>query len=204
MDGSGKTTQMHRLAARLRAHGTHRARNRRAGRHAHRPRRFAAFCSIPPIRSSALPPSCCSISPPARRMSTSGSARPSQRGEIVLADRFTDSSLVYQGYGRGLGAETVAGARPHRLPRPQAAISPSWWISTPKPAWRARAPATPPSRTAKRAWTSNRIEFHRTRLRGLSRAGRSASRSASKWSTAARAIDEIEQRGLGDGEPAYV
>jgi len=25
----------------------------------------------------------------------------------VLADRFTDSSLVYQGYGRGLGAENV-------------------------------------------------------------------------------------------------
>ena len=30
-----------------------------------------------------------------------------ERGEIVLADRFTDSSLVYQGYGRGLGAENV-------------------------------------------------------------------------------------------------
>jgi dTMP kinase len=29
------------------------------------------------------------------------------RGEVVLADRFTDSSLVYQGYGRGLGAENV-------------------------------------------------------------------------------------------------
>jgi dTMP kinase len=29
------------------------------------------------------------------------------RGEVVLADRFTDSSLVYQGRGRGLGAEQV-------------------------------------------------------------------------------------------------
>jgi dTMP kinase len=30
------------------------------------------------------------------------------RGEIVLADRFTDSSTVYQGCGRGLGLETIA------------------------------------------------------------------------------------------------
>jgi dTMP kinase len=29
------------------------------------------------------------------------------RGEIVLSDRFTDSSLVYQGAARGLGAEVV-------------------------------------------------------------------------------------------------
>jgi dTMP kinase len=29
------------------------------------------------------------------------------KGSIVLCDRFTDSSLVYQGIGRGLGAEVV-------------------------------------------------------------------------------------------------
>lgn len=29
------------------------------------------------------------------------------RGEIVLSDRFTDSTLVYQGIARGLGAEVV-------------------------------------------------------------------------------------------------
>jgi dTMP kinase len=30
-----------------------------------------------------------------------------QAGKIVLCDRFTDSTVAYQGYARGLGAETV-------------------------------------------------------------------------------------------------
>lgn len=32
-----------------------------------------------------------------------------ERGEIIICDRFVDSSLVYQGYARGLGMEAVWG-----------------------------------------------------------------------------------------------
>ena len=40
-------------------------------------------------------------------MSTNGFCRRSAEGKIVLSDRFTDSTLVYQGAGRGLGWNTV-------------------------------------------------------------------------------------------------
>ena len=43
----------------------------------------------------------------ARRMSTNGFCRRSPQGQIVLSDRFTDSTLVYQGIARGLGSEVV-------------------------------------------------------------------------------------------------
>lgn len=107
MDGSGKTTQMHRLAARLRALG--------------RTVLETAEPGGPPIsqkiRRILLDSANQELSPATEILLYFASRAQNVdewivpalgRGDIVLSDRFTDSSLVYQGCGRGLGAETVA------------------------------------------------------------------------------------------------
>jgi dTMP kinase len=120
MDGSGKTTQMHRLAARLRALGRTVLETVEPGG--------------PPvamqIRRILLDSANQELSPTtevllyfaSRAQNVDQWILPAlSRGEIVLSDRFTDSSLVYQGAGRNLGAATVAalesiacrGLKPH-------------------------------------------------------------------------------------------
>ena len=106
MDGSGKTTQMRRLAARLRARGRTVVETAEPG----------GTAIGQKIRRILLDAANQELSPSAelllyfasRAQNVDQTIQPAlARGEIVLADRFTDSSLVYQGCGRGLGAETV-------------------------------------------------------------------------------------------------
>src|ERR1700730_8296060 len=107
MDGSGKTTQMHRLAARLRGLG--------------RTVLETAEPGGPPIgmkiRRILLESANQGIKPTTEILLYFASRAQNVdewivpalgRGEIVLSDRFTDSSLVYQGCGRGLGVDAVA------------------------------------------------------------------------------------------------
>lgn len=106
MDGSGKTTQMHRLAGRLRGLGRTVVETAEPG-------------GTPigaKIRSILLDSANQELCPNAelllyfasRAQNVDEVIRPAlKRGEVVLSDRFTDSSLAYQGYGRGLGAENV-------------------------------------------------------------------------------------------------
>jgi dTMP kinase len=106
MDGSGKTTQMHRLASRLRGMGR------------------TVIETVEPggprismmIRRILLDSANQELSPSAelllyfasRAQNVDEVIRPAlERGEVVLSDRFTDSSLAYQGHGRGLGADAV-------------------------------------------------------------------------------------------------
>src|SRR3954454_23336467 len=106
MDGSGKTTQMHRLAERLRAQGRSVLETVEPGG--------------PPIaqkiRRILLDSANQELSPTteillyfaSRAQNVDEWINPALgRGEIVLSDRFTDSSLVYQGVGRSLGIKAV-------------------------------------------------------------------------------------------------
>ncbi|MGO9616222.1 MAG: dTMP kinase [Bryobacteraceae bacterium] len=105
-DGSGKTTQLRRLAARLRGMGRTVLETAEPG-------------GTPiggKIRGILLDNANQELCPTAELLLYFASRAQNvdewilpalARGEVVLADRFTDSSLVYQGYGRGLGAENV-------------------------------------------------------------------------------------------------
>jgi dTMP kinase len=106
MDGSGKTTQMHRLTERLRAAGRSVVETVEPGG-----TRIGAL-----IRRILLDAAHQELSPTAELLLYFASRAQNvdevilpalERGDVVLADRFTDSTLVYQGCGRGLGSETV-------------------------------------------------------------------------------------------------
>jgi dTMP kinase len=105
-DGSGKTTQLRRLIARLRAQGRTVCETVEPGG---TPIGMA-------IRGILLDAANRELSAAAelllyfasRAQNVHQTILPAlERGEIVVCDRFTDSTIVYQGAGRGLGADVV-------------------------------------------------------------------------------------------------
>jgi dTMP kinase len=105
-EGSGKSTQLRRLAARLRAEG-------RTVLETAEPGGTAIGMQIRRVLLDAKnhelrPTTELLLMFAARAQNVDELILPAlSRGEIVLCDRFTDSSLVYQGVARGLGADVV-------------------------------------------------------------------------------------------------
>jgi dTMP kinase len=106
MDGSGKTTQLRRLATHLRALGRTVLETAEPG----------GTAIGRKIRQILLDAGNQELSPTAelllyfasRAQNVDESILPAlDRREIVLADRFTDSTLAYQGCARGLGTDLV-------------------------------------------------------------------------------------------------
>jgi dTMP kinase len=106
MDGSGKTTQMRRLAERLRQAGhdvleSYEPGGTRIGTQVRRILLDAANQELCPTAELLLYFAC-------RAQNVDEWILPALReGQVVLSDRFTDSTLVYQGVGRGLGTDVV-------------------------------------------------------------------------------------------------
>lgn len=111
-EGSGKTTQMRLLVERLRSLGFSVTENQEPG----------ATTIGTQIRRILLNPEHGEMAPmtelllmfASRAQAAAEIILPAlERGEIVVSDRFTDSTLAYQGEARALGFETVLAA--HRL-----------------------------------------------------------------------------------------
>lgn len=111
-EGSGKSTQMRLLVERLRGRGLQVVENQEPG----------ATAIGKQIRRILLDPDNAEMAPmtelllmfASRAQAAAQIIRPAlERGDIVVSDRFSDSTLAYQGFARGLGFETVKGA--HQL-----------------------------------------------------------------------------------------
>jgi dTMP kinase len=106
LDGTGKSTQMRKLAAALRASGhkvveTREPGGTAAGEKIRRVLLDSATEGLSPLAEMALMFA-------SRAQHIAEMIQPARdRGQIVLCDRFTDSTEAYQGGGRKLGSEAV-------------------------------------------------------------------------------------------------
>jgi dTMP kinase len=106
IDGSGKSTQMRLLAERLRAAGHDPVVNIEPGGTAigRQIRRILLDAQ----NQELYPTAELLLYFASRAQAVDELVRPAlAAGKIVISDRWTDSTLVYQGCGRGLGADTV-------------------------------------------------------------------------------------------------
>jgi dTMP kinase len=111
-DGSGKSTQMRLLVERLKALGLPVTENQEPG--ATQIGRQIRRLLLDPAHEEMAPMTELLLMFASRAQAAAEIILPAlDRGEIVVSDRFTDSTLAYQGEARGLGFETVLQA--HRL-----------------------------------------------------------------------------------------
>lgn len=111
-EGSGKTTQMRLLMDRLRGMGFRVTGNQEPG--ATTIGRQIRRILLDPAHQEMAPVTELLLMFASRTQAAAEIILPAlERGEVVVSDRFTDSSLAYQGEARGLGFERVLEA--HRL-----------------------------------------------------------------------------------------
>ncbi len=107
VEGAGKTTQLHLLAEWLRGEGLRVVESREPDG----TRLGEAVLEIFHMEGVSISPLTeLFLFEAARHQHVAELIQPAlARGQVVLSDRFTDSTLAYQGYGRGLDLEEVEG-----------------------------------------------------------------------------------------------
>ncbi len=111
-DGSGKTTQMRILVERLLASGLTVVQNQEPG--ATNIGRQLRRILLDPAHQEMAPMTELLLMFASRTQAAAEIIRPAlEQGKVVVSDRYTDSTLAYQGEARGIGFETVLAA--HRL-----------------------------------------------------------------------------------------
>ncbi len=112
IEGSGKSTQMLLLMERLRGRGFTVVENQEPG--ATRIGKQIRRILLDPAHHEIAPMTELLLMFASRTQAAAEIIIPAlQRGEIVVSDRFTDSTLAYQGHARALGMDTVLEA--HQL-----------------------------------------------------------------------------------------
>lgn len=104
-EGSGKSTQVRSLTRRLQTRNVPVTAVREPGGTplGNRLRRLLKFSPVPLTPEAEL-----LLFNASRAQLVTDVIRPAlEKGEVVLCDRFTDSTIVYQGYGRGVPMERV-------------------------------------------------------------------------------------------------
>ncbi len=105
-EGCGKTSQMLLLVERLRKLGCNVVENQEPG--ATRIGKQIRRILLDPAHHEMAPMTELLLMFASRAQAAAEIIRPAlKRGDIVVSDRFTDSTLAYQGYARGLGMDTV-------------------------------------------------------------------------------------------------
>lgn len=111
IEGCGKTTQCHRLAIGLRKQGFQVVETREPGGTYLAERIRSLFLKKDKRKGTpeSLTPQCeAALIFASRSQHVTHAIAPAlQQGHIVLCDRFSDSTLAYQGYGRGLDVNTL-------------------------------------------------------------------------------------------------
>jgi dTMP kinase len=104
-EGSGKSTQVRSLTRRLQKGNVSVTTVREPGGTSlgNRLRRLLKFSTVPLTPEAEL-----LLFNASRAQLVTDVMRPAlERGEVVLCDRFTDSTIAYQGYGRGISLDSV-------------------------------------------------------------------------------------------------